>query len=223
MKIDIGKQSTSSILIDFIISILKSLVIPAIWLALSVMNSQITCSKSRHSGSKSHHFCFINRTIFALSRIISVSNTKRDVKAFLFPLFNKLATWSVKYWYCLNSAISKRLWVIELRVVQFWSEIILVISNRTRTARSSDFEDTRIISDPIALHSVPLPLFITSTLKSLGCSGPCNLIGSQQCDLFPNRSRSITIIYYLGLSCSICYSTFCHFCSNISFLIINCA
>ena len=26
--------------------------------------------------------------------------------------------------------------VIELRVVQFWSEIILVISNRTRAARS---------------------------------------------------------------------------------------
>ena len=30
--------------------------------------------------------------------------------------------------------------VIELRVVQFWSEIILVISNRTRAARSFDFE-----------------------------------------------------------------------------------
>ena len=34
---------------------------------------------------------------------------------------------------------------IELRVVQFWSEIILVISNRTRAARSFDFEITRII------------------------------------------------------------------------------
>ena len=48
--------------------------------------------------------------------------------------------------------------VIELRVVQFWSEIILVISNRTRTARSFDFEITRMISDQIALHSVQLPL-----------------------------------------------------------------
>jgi len=38
---------------------------------------------------------------------------------------------------------------IELRVVQFWSEIILVISNRTIT---------RMISDQIALHSVQLPL-----------------------------------------------------------------
>ena len=48
--------------------------------------------------------------------------------------------------------------VIEVRVVQFWSEIILVISNRTRAARSFDFEITRMISDQIALHSVQLPL-----------------------------------------------------------------
>ena len=44
--------------------------------------------------------------------------------------------------------------VIELRVLQFWSEIILVISNRARAARSFDFEITRVISDQIALHSV---------------------------------------------------------------------
>ena len=50
--------------------------------------------------------------------------------------------------------------VIELGVVQFWSEIILVISNRTRAARSFDFEITRMISDQIALHSVQLPLLI---------------------------------------------------------------
>ena len=30
--------------------------------------------------------------------------------------------------------------VIELRVVQFWSEIILVISNRTRVARSFAYD-----------------------------------------------------------------------------------
>ena len=39
--------------------------------------------------------------------------------------------------------------VIELRVVQFWSEIILVISNQTRAARSFNFETTRMISDLI--------------------------------------------------------------------------
>ena len=39
--------------------------------------------------------------------------------------------------------------VIEPCAVQFWSEIILVISNRTRAMRSVDFEITR------------MPLFIT--------------------------------------------------------------
>ena len=48
--------------------------------------------------------------------------------------------------------------VIELCVAQFWSEIILVISNQTCAARSFDFEITRMISDQIALHSVQLPL-----------------------------------------------------------------
>ena len=46
---------------------------------------------------------------------------------------------------------------IELQVVEFWSEIIPVISNRTRTARSFDFEISRMISNQIALHSVQLP------------------------------------------------------------------
>ena len=49
---------------------------------------------------------------------------------------------------------------IELRVVQFWSDIILVISNQTHAARSSDFEITRMISDQIPLHSVQLPLLM---------------------------------------------------------------
>ena len=40
--------------------------------------------------------------------------------------------------------------VIELRVMQFWSEIIVVISNLTRAARSFDFEITRMISDLIS-------------------------------------------------------------------------
>jgi len=47
---------------------------------------------------------------------------------------------------------------IELCVVQFWSEIILVISNQTRATHSFEFEITRMISDQIALHSVQLPL-----------------------------------------------------------------
>ena len=51
--------------------------------------------------------------------------------------------------------------------MQFWSEIILVISNQTRAARSFDFEITSMISAQIALHSGQLPLFITPILKSL--------------------------------------------------------
>ena len=57
--------------------------------------------------------------------------------------------------------------VIEPRVVQFWSEIILVISNWTRTARSFNFEITRMISAQIALHSVQLPLLSAKVLHLL--------------------------------------------------------
>ena len=60
--------------------------------------------------------------------------------------------------------------VIELRVVQFWSEIILVISNRTRAARSFDFEITCMISDQIALHSVQLPLLMLHVIPVYGLS-----------------------------------------------------
>ena len=56
--------------------------------------------------------------------------------------------------------------VIELLVVQFWSEIILVISNRTSAQREFDFEITRMISGQIVLHSVQLPLFNNSFLTA---------------------------------------------------------
>ena len=49
---------------------------------------------------------------------------------------------------------------IKLRVVQFWSEIILVILNQTRAARSFDLKTTRMISDQIAIRSVQLPLLM---------------------------------------------------------------
>ena len=57
--------------------------------------------------------------------------------------------------------------VIEPCVVQFWSEIILVISNQTCTARSFNFEITRMISAQIALHSVQLPLLSAKVLHLL--------------------------------------------------------
>ena len=53
---------------------------------------------------------------------------------------------------------------IALRVVQFWPEIKLVITNRTPASRSCDFVITRLISDQITLHSVQLPLLIMAVI-----------------------------------------------------------
>ena len=50
--------------------------------------------------------------------------------------------------------------VIEPPDVQFWSEIILMITNQTCAACSFDFEITHMISAQIALHSVQIPLSI---------------------------------------------------------------
>ena len=72
---------------------------------------------------------------------------------------------------------------IELRVAQFWSEIILVISNRTRPTRSLDFEITRMTLEQIALHSDQLPLYISLSL---------NYVCWMQCPNFPT--------YYFGIS-----------------------
>ena len=104
--------------------------------------------------------------------------TNRTIATFV----SKTLTFSPKRWmnfqtgsvrYCINKIFELTksfIWefqngcnkvVIEPRVVQFWSEVILVISNRTRAARSFDFEITQMISTQIALHSVQLPLLIT--------------------------------------------------------------
>ena len=56
---------------------------------------------------------------------------------------------------------------IELWVVQFWSEIIFVISNQTRAARLFDFEVTRMISDQITLHSVQFTITNFFNLKRI--------------------------------------------------------
>ena len=150
---------------------MKSLVIPAIWLALStVIYSRITlffvlnhlCSKSRHSFSTYKlTSCLIKSHPFALYCIISVLGTKIlrcELKAFLFLLLGKKASlfllgqinidtdWILRFQNGCNKV------VFELCVVLFWSEIILVISNWT--------------SDQIALHSVQLPL-CTYTVGSI--------------------------------------------------------
>ena len=64
--------------------------------------------------------------------------------------------------------------VIELRVVQFWSGIILVISNGTRSTRLFNFKITRMISNQIALHLVQLSLFIIIIIIII-IIGLCNM------------------------------------------------
>ena len=76
---------------------------------------------------------------------------------------NRLSTTSIKYLNWPSPAFGRfqngcNKVVIEPRVVQFWSEIIPVISNRTRAAHLFDFEIRRMISAQIALYSVQLPL-----------------------------------------------------------------
>ena len=113
------------------ISLLKSLVIFAIWLALSnVICSRTTlfyalnhlCSKSRNSCSKDV-ISVLNRTIFALHCTISASGTKWDVKASLFRF--KETGYLVKQILVLTEYGCDKV-VIEFRDVQFWSEIILL-------------------------------------------------------------------------------------------------
>ena len=82
----------------FIISILKSLAIPAIWLALSnVINLQIKLffAVNRIIHVLKRFISFLNRTIFCSTSHHFCFEDKMDVKAFLFPLFNKPATWSI--------------------------------------------------------------------------------------------------------------------------------
>ena len=88
----------------------------------------------------------------------------KEIASFLFRTQNEILmrhdlnfiwppTGSINYWQSLSfwkfqNGCNKV--VIELRVVQFWSEITLVISNQTQlAAHSSDFKITRMISDQI--------------------------------------------------------------------------
>ena len=74
---------------------------------------------------------------------------------------------------------------IELRVVQFWTEIKLVITNRTPASRSCDFVITRLISVQIALHSVQLPLYINT--RGIGKTRNCVKTPRPSCVVFPHN------------------------------------
>ena len=129
--------------------------IPAIWLAVrSVIYSQIklffgfkyvrifTFSRSCHFYSKSHHFRSILQHFYYMNKM-------RCKSLFCFRFSNQLldqmnigTAWILRF---QNGCYSDKD-VFVLRVTQFWSDIrhILVILNRTRGGRSSDFKITRM-------------------------------------------------------------------------------
>ena len=118
----------------FITSILKTQVIPAVWLAhSSVIYSRIALSNQ--SNWMKNVLASVTLD-WVFDRLLQYWN----VKAFPVPLFSKkAATRSIKYWHFTNKKkciSTMKLWdfqtgcnkvVIALRVVQFWSEIICVI------------------------------------------------------------------------------------------------
>ena len=142
----------------FITTILKSLVVPVIWMAL------IDAIYSRIAP-----FFALNRIFFPANEEATLK-TKQPIRfqgffkvTWINLISNRLPTALIKYLNWPSPVFGRfqngcKKVLFEPRVVKFWSEIILVISNLTRTARSFDFEITRMISAQIALHSVQLPL-----------------------------------------------------------------
>ena len=164
----------------FITPILKSLVVPVIWLALIdaiyswvaaffalkriffPANEEATLKQTNQISRLVYSNRSNCRKKFAtfVSKTLTFSPQKMD------EFSDRLSIASIKYLNWPSSLFGQfhngcNKVVIEPRVVQFWSEIILVISNRTHAARSFDFEITRMISAQIALHSVQLQLLIT--------------------------------------------------------------
>ena len=162
-------------IITIITSILKSLVVPVIWLALiGAIYSRIApfFALNRIFFPANEEATLKTKQPIRLQGLFKVTDqiagrwkTWRIMWQILQLLFPKLLFFPPKKWMNLSPVFGRfqngcNKVVIEPCVVQFWSEIILVISNWTRTARSFNFEITRMISAQIALHLVQLPLFI---------------------------------------------------------------
>ena len=171
----------------FITPILKSLVVPVIWLALiGVIYSWIT------------PFFVLNHIFFPANEeatlktkqpirfqgLLKITNQiagKRKMKdneyheanfatfvskSLIFPpqkwmnlISNQLSTalnWPSPVLWRFQNGCNKV--VTEPCVGQFWSEIILMVSNRTHATPSFDFEIMHVISAHIALHLVQLLL-----------------------------------------------------------------
>ena len=85
------------------------------------------------------------KTFFALNRIFS------KAKQYWINIIFSKTNWKILYLsdWILRFENGCNKVVTELCVMQFWSEIILLTTNETRSARLFDFEITRIISDQI--------------------------------------------------------------------------
>ena len=88
--------------------------------------------------------------------------------------------------------------VIELRVVQFWSEIILVISNRTRAARWFDQNCTTRSS--ITIINYTNTFYLATAINERVDERGQPIFGTK-----PKVWRHKTFIFSLLLICTICF------------------
>ena len=96
--------------------------------------------------------------------------------------------------------------VIELRVMQFWSEIILVISNRTCAARSFDFEITHMICNGNRTEWSPIRSVIIRVINKIGrprSGSPICLITSMITDRIGRHEVLLPINHNINKICDI--------------------
>ena len=169
----------------FITPILKSLVVPVIWLALiGAIYSWITpffvlnhifFPANEEATLKTKQPIRFQGLLKITNQIAGKWKTMSIMRQILQLLFPKVLFFPPKKWMNLisnqlSTALnwpSPVLWrfqngcnkvVTEPCVGQFWSEIILMVSNRTHATPLFDFEIMHVISAHIALHLVQLLL-----------------------------------------------------------------
>ena len=169
----------------FITPILKSLVVPVIWLALiGAIYSWITpffvlnhifFPANEEATLKTKQPIRFQGLLKITNQIAGKWKTMSIMRQILQLLFPKVLFFPPKKWMNLisnqlSTALnwpSPVLWrfqngcnkvVTEPCVGQFWSEIILMVSNRTHATPLFNFEITHVISAHIAFHSFQLPL-----------------------------------------------------------------
>ena len=169
----------------FITPILKSLVVPVIWLALiGAIYSWITLffvlnhiffPANEEATLKTKQPIRFQGLLKITNQIAGKWKTMSIMRQILQLLFPKVLFFPPKKWMNLISNQlsttlnwpSPVLWrfqngcnkvITEPCVGQFWSEIILMVSNRTHATPLFNFEIMHVISAHIAFHSFQLPL-----------------------------------------------------------------